>query len=125
MIYRTVSPRAVGASFVVLALTCVTSVDASAQALPATISCVTQEVGTFADRVYVRCAASVGGIFSFAVPTKDPSNAARMLSILTTAHVAGRTLQLTYDPGDKTGPSFGCPAKDCRLLLGAWFGKAQ
>jgi hypothetical protein len=122
---RIVWPGGLAVAAVVLAVLCAANGEASAQALPATISCVTQEVGAFADRVYVRCAASVGGIFSFAVSTKDTANAARMLSILTTAHVAGRALQLTYDPGDKTGPTFGCPAKDCRLLLGAWFGKAQ
>jgi hypothetical protein len=106
-----------------LVVLCIGAGGLSAQVLPSTTSCVSQEVGAFADRVYVRCAASVGGVFSFAVPTTDAAHAARLLSILTTAHVAGRTLQLTYEPSDKTGPPPGCPPKDCRLLLGAWFGK--
>jgi hypothetical protein len=96
---------------------------ADAQSPPGTTSCVSEQVGAFSDRVFVRCAASAGGITTFAAPTSDAAHAARILSILSTAHVAGRTLQLTYEPRDTTGPSFGCPQKDCRLLLGAWFGK--
>lgn len=92
-------------------------------AAPTTTSCVPEEVGTYANYIYVRCAAAVGGITTFAAPTSDATHASRLLSLLSTAQVAGRTLRLTYDPADTTGPSFGCAAKDCRLLVGAQFGK--
>ena len=92
-------------------------------AAPTTTGCVPEEVGTYANYIYVRCAAAVGGITTFAAPTTDATHASRLLSLLSTAQVAGRALRLTYDPADTTGPNFGCAAKDCRLLIGAQFGK--
>lgn len=94
-----------------------------AAAVPTTTTCTPDEVGSFAAYVYVRCAAAVGGITTFATPTSDPTHAARILSVLSTAQVAGRTLRLTYDPADQSGPSFGCTMRDCRPLVGAVFGK--
>jgi len=98
-------------------------VASAVNAAPANTNCTPEEVGVFGNRVVVRCAAAVGGILYFALPTTDAPHAARILSLLSTAHVAGRTLMLTYEPTDTSGPSFGCAANDCRLLLGARFGK--
>jgi hypothetical protein len=70
----------------------------------------------------VRCTAAVGGgIVYFAYATADAPAAARVLSVLSTAHVAGRTLGITYEAGDTSGTAIGCLANDCRLILGVWF----
>ena len=96
---------------------------APAFAASANTGCTPEEVAVFANRIHVRCAAAVGGVSFFAVPTVDAPHAARMLSLLSTAHVAGRTLNLTYETDANAGSSFGCAQNDCRLLLGARFGK--
>jgi hypothetical protein len=89
------------------------------------VSCVPIQVAVFtnAPRLHVRCAASVGGIIYFALSTADSPLAARVLSILTTAQVAGRTLGIRYDPADTSGTSIGCQANDCRLIDEVWFGQ--
>jgi hypothetical protein len=89
------------------------------------ISCTPVQVAVFtnAPRLHVRCAASVGGINFFALSTANAPLAARVLSILTTAQVAGRTLGIRYDPADTSGTSIGCQANDCRLIVEAWFGQ--
>jgi hypothetical protein len=81
------------------------------------------EVMTYAARIHVRCAASVGGIRYFALSTSDAANAARVLSVLTTAQVAGRTLTILYDPADISGAQIGCLVADCRLIQAAGFGQ--
>lgn len=92
-------------------------------AASATTGCTAEEVAVFANRIYVRCAAAVGGVSIFALPTTDAPHAARMLSLLSTAHVAGRAMTLIYETDAGAGGNFGCPPTDCRLLLGARFGK--
>jgi hypothetical protein len=89
------------------------------------ISCIPVQVAVFttAPRLHVRCAASVGGITFFALSTADGPLAARVLSILSTAQVAGRTLGIRYDPADTSGTSIGCQANDCRLIVEVWFGQ--
>ena len=91
---------------------------------PVDISCTPAQVAVFADapRLHVRCAASVGGILYFALSTSDAAQAARVLSVLTTAQVAGRTLIIRYDPADLSGASIGCQVNDCRLIRAAGFG---
>lgn len=77
--------------------------------------CVPVGVATYANRVHVRCAASVsGGIFYFALSTADSAQAARFVSVASSALIAGRTLKVLYDPADLTGASFGCATNDCR-----------
>ena len=87
------------------------------------ISCTPVQVMTFPERVHVRCAAAVGGISFFAVSTKDAAYAARVLSVISTAQVAGRTLTILYDPADLSGAAIGCQNTDCRLILGVGFGQ--
>jgi hypothetical protein len=94
-----------------------------ATAEPTDTFCVPVQVVVFADapRQHVRCAAAVGSIIYFAISTVETALAARVLSILTTAQVAGRTLIIRYDPADTSGTSIGCQANDCRLILAVGF----
>jgi len=79
--------------------------------------CTPARVGVFATRIHVKCTAAVSGIWYFAYPTTDVAGVARVLSVLNTALVTGRTVVILYDPGDTTsGPPVGCAASDCRLL---------
>jgi hypothetical protein len=87
------------------------------------ISCVPVGVVTYRIRVHIHCAAAVGGISYFAVSTTDTAYAARVLSTISTAQVAGRTLSIIYDPADLSGASIGCQTNDCRLILGVGFGQ--
>jgi len=96
-----------------------------AAAAPTDISCVPVQVAVFvkASRIHVRCAAAVGGISYFAIATNDAPLAARVLSILTTSQVAGRTIGIRYDPADLSGGPIGCQTNDCRLIIEVWFGQ--
>ncbi|NOZ06227.1 MAG: hypothetical protein GXP41_07745 [Chloroflexi bacterium] len=79
--------------------------------------CTPARVAVFATRIHVKCAAGISGIWYFAYPTSDAAGAARVLSVLNSALVTGRTLVILYDPSDTTsGPPIGCAASDCRLL---------
>lgn len=80
-------------------------------------------VWTSAPRLHVRCAATVGGIKYFAVSTADTAQAARVLSVINAALIAGRTLIIRYDPADLSGAAIGCLTQDCRLIQGIGFGK--
>jgi hypothetical protein len=92
-------------------------------AAAADATCVPNQVAVFANRIHVRCAAAIGGVVYFALPTADAPLAARVLNILTTAQVAGRTLGINYEPSDTTGSAIGCSPSDCRLIRGVWFGQ--
>lgn len=87
------------------------------------ITCVPVAVANFDNRVHVRCAAPVGNIHFFAAPTSNYAYAARVLSTLSAAQVAGRTLDILYDPDDISGESFGCGALDCRRIIAVGFGQ--
>ncbi len=81
-------------------------------------TCKSVEVGTYAERIHVRCnRAASGGIVFFAVSTSNSAHAARILSLLTTAHLTARNIVVEYDPNDTSGTAFGCQAQDCRRLL--------
>ena len=80
-------------------------------------------VFTTAPRLHVHCTASVGGVSYFALSTTDQAQAARVLSVINTALVAGRTLTIRYDPNDLSGSSIGCQNNDCRLIQGIGFGR--
>ncbi len=86
-------------------------------------NCTPVQVMAFAQRIHVRCAAAVGGIRFFALGTANAPNVARVLSILTTAQVAGRDLTILFDASDLSGASIGCQTNDCRLILAAGFGR--
>ncbi len=84
--------------------------------------CTPSNVMTSQNRVHVKCEETVGGIQYFAVSAEDPANAARTLSSLSTALVAGKTVSIYYEPTDLSGAAFGCQTNDCRLIifLGVW-----
>ena len=81
------------------------------------------QVVAYAVRIHVQCQTAIGGISYFALGTGDTANAARILSVLTTAQVAGRTLTILYDPADLSGAAIGCLNSDCRLIRAAGFGQ--
>ncbi len=87
------------------------------------VSCVPINVTTYPLRMHVQCQAPISGISYFAASTADTASAARILSILTTAQVAGRTLNVLYDPADTSGTAIGCPSSDCRLIQAVGFGQ--
>lgn len=100
-----------------------TSSGNSAAAAETTTNCTPIRVAAFKNRVHVQCSSAVGGISFFAAPTSDPQNAARILSLISTAQVAGRNLLIWYDPANTSGASFGCQTKDCRIINGVAFGQ--
>lgn len=86
-------------------------------------TCVPVSVASFGNRAHVECAAAISGIRFFAVSTANPAHVARILSVLSTAQVAGRTLSILYDPVDTSGASFHCQASDCRIISAVAFGQ--
>ncbi len=74
-------------------------------------------------RLHVQCAAAVGGIRYFAASTANAARAARILSTISAAQIAGRTLIIRYDPDDTSGTAIGCNESDCRLILAVGFGQ--
>ncbi len=112
---------AIFAAAVLLAMW-ITPMQASAPAAPTdSFTCTPTAVAAFSTRVHVRCSpAAPGSIAYFAVcTTSDPANAARFLSIFTTAKVTGKNLVIFYTPSDTSGTACGCSAVDCRLTYGA------
>jgi hypothetical protein len=92
---------------------------ASAQpgAATAAYECVSIDVGVYVERIHVRCSvAAPGGISFFALSTANTAHAARVLSLIETAHVTGKHLYITYDPSDLSGAAIGCGNSDCRLI---------
>ncbi len=85
-------------------------------------SCRPNQVMVFDNRIHVECAAAVGRIKFFAFPTNDSAKSSRMLSILSTAQVAGRNVLVLFEPTDASGPAYGCLASDCRPIIAAGFG---
>jgi hypothetical protein len=86
-------------------------------------ACVPVEVATYQGRIHVRCASAVGGINFFAASTQDTAYAARLMAVLVAAQVAGRTVNILYDPADQSGAAIGCAVTDCRLIRAATFGR--
>lgn len=84
--------------------------------------CTPANVAAYTSRIHVKCTASApGGIWYFAASTANAAHTARLLSVLSTAHAAGRTLEILYEPSDTSGASIGCNPSDCRLMLAAAF----
>ena len=82
------------------------------------VTCTPNNVAAFSNRIHVRCNESYSGIRYFAYPTTNAAAAARYLSLLASAQVAGHTLSILYDPADTSGPAYGCLAGDCRPIQG-------
>lgn len=80
------------------------------------VTCTPNQVAAYSSRIHVRCNESYSGIRYFAYPTTNAAAAARYLSLLTAAQVAGHTLSILYDPADTSGTAYGCAAGDCRPL---------
>jgi len=79
--------------------------------------CTSVAVAVYANRIHVECSvAAPGGIRFFALGTANSSHAARILSVLSMAHVTGKDLRILYDPDDSSGDAIGCQASDCRLI---------
>jgi hypothetical protein len=106
----------------VVALTLIALV-ARAEAAETWVSCTPAAIATYQGRLHVRCTAAIGGITFFAASTQDAAFAARVLSVITAAQVAGRTLSILYDPADLSGASIGCATNDCRLIRAVGFGQ--
>jgi hypothetical protein len=98
---------------------------APAWTAPVEVFCTPNQVVvlTEAPRLQVRCDESFGGVVYFAAPTADAAQAGRVLSVIQTALVAGRTLIVNYEPADLSGSVIGCQSKDCRLIRQIGFGK--
>jgi hypothetical protein len=101
----------------------VSSSTSQASAASTWVSCVPVGIVTFAARVHVQCQTAIGGVSYFAASTADAANVARILSVITAAQVAGRTLSVLYDPADTSGTAIGCQAADCRLIQAVGFGQ--
>jgi hypothetical protein len=93
------------------------------QAAPIKTSCTPIEVGLKDKEVFVRCSGEVGGGISYFGHSTSPDApaAARILTVLSTALVAGRTLVIFYEPNDTSGDGIGCQASNCRLITGVSF----
>ena len=97
----------------------------AAAAAPVDTFCTPDQVVVFtnAPRLHVHCTAAVGGVSYFAISTADQAQAARVLTVINTALVAGRTLVIRYDPADLSGAPIGCQTNDCRLIQAVGFGR--
>src|SRR5579863_7196713 len=97
---------AIHSVFLVVAAFLCTVAPQPAMAAPTVISCTPSEVMVFTlgtERIHVRCAASVGGIWYFALSSSDTAVVARALSVINSATISGRTLTILYDPADLSG----------------------
>jgi hypothetical protein len=86
------------------------------------VRCQPLGVLTTGSRIHVRCQQSVAegqdNIVYFAFPTSKPDEAERVLSVLLTAHVAGRAINVGYHSGrEELAGQIGCLFEDCRLLV--------
>lgn len=78
--------------------------------------CVPTQTMTHENRVHVKCAAPApGGVYYFAVSTSNAARASQMLSLASTAQVAGRPLQVLYYTETSVNPE-GCLTDNCRLM---------
>ena len=96
---------------------CITTLASSqAQAAATWISCTPTQSMVYSNRVHVKCATAVNGIYYFAASTSDANFATRILTTANTGVVSGRTLNVLYDPADLSGSAIGCANSDCRLI---------
>lgn len=79
--------------------------------------CTPANTTAYTNRIHVRCTVANAGILYFAYPTRETANASRFLSILSTATVAGKQVDVLYDPADTSGSAFGCAVSDCRIIM--------
>jgi hypothetical protein len=84
---------------------------------------VVSEVAVLENRIHVRCKdPQVTGIIYYAVSTASSNNAARFLTVFTTALVENRKLTILYDDFEIAGQEWGCLIENCRIVHGAFLG---
>ena len=66
--------------------------------------------------ISVHCTPGDGALAWFALGIVNPDSS-RVLSLAATAVAAKRTLSITYDPNDPSGPAFGCNVENNCLPL--------
>lgn len=94
--------------------------DLTLQAIPEdSFICSSVGVAAYPSRIHVECSPAAGSIRFFALGTNNSSHAARILSVLSMAHVTGKQLYIQYDPTDLSGANIGCQTSDCRLIQSA------
>jgi hypothetical protein len=94
--------------------------DLTLQAIPEdSFICSSVGVAAYPNRIHVECSPAAGSIRFFALGTSNSAHAARILSVLSMAHVTGRQLYIQYDPTDTSGADIGCQTDDCRLIQSA------
>lgn len=102
----------------IFAAALIVGVTGPALAAPVFYTCKSIGVAVYAERIHVQCDKPASGGYSyFALSTTNSAHAARILSVLTAAHLAGRSIVVEYDPSDTSGTAFGCLAHDCRRLM--------
>jgi len=74
-------------------------------------------------RIHVKCAQAVNGVRYYALNNTDAALMARVLTLLTSAQIAGRTLSVLNDPADLSGQAWGCANSDCRILRAVSLGQ--
>jgi hypothetical protein len=82
-------------------------------------TCTSVGVAVYSNRIHVECNVAASGIRFFALSTSNPHHTARILSVLSMAHVTGKQLTIEYNPTDTSGTAIGCLASDCRLIQSA------
>ncbi|HEX5717509.1 MAG TPA: hypothetical protein VF179_15225 [Thermoanaerobaculia bacterium] len=98
----------------------------TAEAAETWTSCTPVNVSVYSvgsKRIHVKCAQAVNGIRFFALSSSDSALMGRVLSLITSAQIGGRTLSILYDPADLSGQAWGCANSDCRILRAAGFGQ--
>ena len=70
------------------------------------------------DRIAAKCESPApGGIYWFAYNiTKEDETVKMVLSLLSTARVAGRSVLVSYESSDLSGDRWGCQSNDCRII---------
>jgi len=80
-------------------------------------ACKPVEAATFSTRIHVKCESAVDGHFwFFAASTADSKFAARALSVIESAQLGDKFINILFDPADQSGPAFGCLLADCRPI---------
>ncbi len=82
------------------------------------VSCKPIEAATYPERIHVKCAWAVDNKFwYFAASTTDARAAARALSVIESAQLGDKFVNVLFDPNDQSGATFGCLTSNCRQLL--------
>jgi hypothetical protein len=101
-----------------LSLAMIGSLAAAANA--ATFVCTPTKVAVLNNRMHAECSAAgtdgASTIYYWSVPTSDTAFANRFLSVVSSAIISGRQVEMVFNPGDTSGSTFGCDGSNCRRL---------